>query len=92
MIAHVELQTIIGQVMDTFRDRLYGLSSASDEMPSPVVMKVESLPPSSAFIFVDTDLIRCELLAVQLENGRMENEMVPDAGRADCEQPPFLLL
>ncbi|GAA5884889.1 hypothetical protein JCM16303_005337 [Sporobolomyces ruberrimus] len=40
VIAHVELQTIIGQVMDTFRDRLYGLSSASDEMPSPVVMKL----------------------------------------------------
>ncbi|GAA5953640.1 hypothetical protein JCM21900_003370 [Sporobolomyces salmonicolor] len=40
VIAHVELQTIMGQVMDTFRDRLYGLSSASDEMPSPVVMKL----------------------------------------------------
>ncbi|GAA5913599.1 Zn(II)2Cys6 transcription factor, partial [Sporobolomyces salmoneus] len=40
VIAHVELQTIIGQVMDTFRDRLYGLSSASDDMPSPVVMKL----------------------------------------------------
>ncbi|GAA5942811.1 Zn(II)2Cys6 transcription factor [Sporobolomyces koalae] len=40
VIAHVELQTIIGQVMDTFRDRLYGLSSASDEMPSPIVMKL----------------------------------------------------
>ncbi|GAA5955855.1 hypothetical protein JCM3765_000017 [Sporobolomyces pararoseus] len=40
VIAHVELQTIIGQVMDTFRDRLYGLSSASDEMPSSVVMKL----------------------------------------------------
>lgn len=26
--------------MDTFRDRLYGLPSASDEMPSPTVMKV----------------------------------------------------
>ncbi|GAA5821837.1 hypothetical protein JCM3770_005556 [Rhodotorula araucariae] len=40
VIAHVELQTIIGQVMDTFRDRLYGLSCASDEMPSQVVMKL----------------------------------------------------
>ncbi|GAA6064356.1 hypothetical protein JCM10212_001837 [Sporobolomyces blumeae] len=40
VLAHVELQTIIGQVMDTFRDRLYGLSSASDEMPSPIVMKL----------------------------------------------------
>ncbi|GAA6022022.1 hypothetical protein JCM11491_005496 [Sporobolomyces phaffii] len=40
VIAHVELQTIIGQVMDTFRDRLYGLSSASDDMPSPIVMKL----------------------------------------------------
>lgn len=42
VIAHVEMQTIVGQVMDTFRDRLYGLSCASDEMPSPVVMKVLS--------------------------------------------------
>lgn len=42
VIAHVEMQTIVGQVMDTFRDRLYGLSCASDEMPSPVVMKVRS--------------------------------------------------
>ncbi|GAA5927886.1 hypothetical protein JCM3775_002755 [Rhodotorula graminis] len=40
VIAHVELQTIIGQVMDTFRDRLYGLSCASDDMPSQVVMKL----------------------------------------------------
>ena len=40
IIAHQELQSIIGQVMDTFRDRIYGLSSASDEMPSPVVLKV----------------------------------------------------
>ncbi|GAA6038041.1 hypothetical protein JCM8097_007513 [Rhodosporidiobolus ruineniae] len=40
VIAHVELQTIIGQVMDNFRDRIYGLSSASDEMPSQVVMKL----------------------------------------------------
>ncbi|BGP26037.1 zn(2)-C6 transcription factor [Rhodotorula toruloides] len=40
VIAHVEMQTIVGQVMDTFRDRLYGLSCASDEMPSPVVMKL----------------------------------------------------
>ncbi|GJN92676.1 hypothetical protein Rhopal_005711-T1 [Rhodotorula paludigena] len=40
VIAHVELQTIIGQVMDTFRDRLYGLSCAGDEMPSQVVMKL----------------------------------------------------
>lgn len=44
VIAHVELQTIIGQVMDTFRDRLYGLSCASDEMPSQVVMKVRLSP------------------------------------------------
>lgn len=44
VIAHVEMQTIVGQVMDTFRDRLYGLSCASDEMPSPVVMKVRSRP------------------------------------------------
>lgn len=29
--------------MDTFRERIYGLSSASDEMPSPVVMKVRFL-------------------------------------------------
>lgn len=42
IIAHQELQSIIGQVMDTFRDRIYGLSSASDEMPSPVVLKVGS--------------------------------------------------
>lgn len=40
VIAHVELQVIMGQVMDTFRDRIYGLSSAADEMPSPVVIKV----------------------------------------------------
>lgn len=40
VIAHLELQTIIGQVMDTFRDRIYGLSTASDEMPNPAVMKV----------------------------------------------------
>ncbi|KAL8276774.1 hypothetical protein RQP46_010830 [Phenoliferia psychrophenolica] len=40
VIAHQELQSIIGQVMDTFRERIYGLSSASDEMPSPVVMKL----------------------------------------------------
>ncbi|SCV73644.1 BQ2448_6074 [Microbotryum intermedium] len=40
VIAHQELQTIIGQVMDTFRDRIYGLSSASDEMPSATVMKI----------------------------------------------------
>lgn len=40
IIAHQELQSIIGQVMDTFRDRIYGLSSASDEMPSPVVLKL----------------------------------------------------
>ncbi|KAI5474642.1 Zn(2)-C6 transcription factor [Pseudohyphozyma bogoriensis] len=40
IIAHQELQSIIGQVMDTFRDRIYGLSSASDDMPSPVVMKM----------------------------------------------------
>lgn len=26
--------------MDTFRDRIYGLQSASDEMPSPVVLKL----------------------------------------------------
>lgn len=40
LLAHSELQVINGQVMDTFRDRIYGLSSASDEMPSAVVMKV----------------------------------------------------
>ncbi|KDE06812.1 hypothetical protein MVLG_02849 [Microbotryum lychnidis-dioicae p1A1 Lamole] len=40
VIAHQELQMIIGQVMDTFRDRIYGLSSASDEMPSATVMKI----------------------------------------------------
>lgn len=40
LLAHSELQVINGQVMDTFRDRIYGLSSASDEMPSQVVMKV----------------------------------------------------
>ncbi|KAM0752863.1 hypothetical protein T439DRAFT_184423 [Meredithblackwellia eburnea MCA 4105] len=40
VIAHQELQTIIGQVMDTFRERIYGLSTASDEMPSPIVMKL----------------------------------------------------
>lgn len=34
---------MIGQVMDTFRDRIYGLSSASDEMPSPVVLKVSTM-------------------------------------------------
>lgn len=26
--------------MDTFRERIYGLSSSCDEMPSPVVMKL----------------------------------------------------
>jgi hypothetical protein len=40
LIAHAELQLINGQVMDTFRERIYGLASNSDEMPSPVVMKV----------------------------------------------------
>ena len=40
VIAHAELQEIVGQVMDTFRDRIYGLPSASDEMPSQTVMKV----------------------------------------------------
>ncbi|KAK4047607.1 Phosphatidylinositol 4-kinase pik1alpha (PI4-kinase)(PtdIns-4-kinase) [Microbotryomycetes sp. JL201] len=40
VIAHAELQEIVGQVMDTFRDRIYGLPSASDEMPSATVMKL----------------------------------------------------
>ncbi|KAK4051785.1 hypothetical protein OIO90_004609 [Microbotryomycetes sp. JL221] len=40
VIAHAEMQEIVGQVMDTFRDRIYGLPSASDEMPSPTVMKL----------------------------------------------------
>lgn len=43
LIAHAELQLINGQVMDTFRERIYGLASNSDEMPSPVVMKVSHL-------------------------------------------------
>lgn len=29
-----------GQVMETFRDRIFGHASANDEMPSPVVLKV----------------------------------------------------
>lgn len=44
VIAHHELQMVVGQVMETFRERIYGLSSASDEMPSPVVMKVHLFP------------------------------------------------
>ncbi|GAA93480.1 hypothetical protein E5Q_00121 [Mixia osmundae IAM 14324] len=40
IIAHQELQAVVGQVMDTFRDRIYGLAAANDEMPSPVVMKL----------------------------------------------------
>ncbi|KAH8918335.1 hypothetical protein BT69DRAFT_1338248 [Atractiella rhizophila] len=40
LIAHTELQSIMGQVMDTFRDRIYGVPEANDEMPSTVVMKL----------------------------------------------------
>lgn len=41
IVAHVELQTIIGQVMDTFRDRIFGVAGASvDEVPSPIVIKL----------------------------------------------------
>jgi len=51
--------------MDTFRDRLYGLSSASDEMPSAVVMKVSSVSIRSELLEL-TLLVRT---AFQLENG-----------------------
>lgn len=40
IIAHQELQSVVTQVMDTFRDRIYGFAAASNEMPSPVVMKL----------------------------------------------------
>jgi hypothetical protein len=66
IIAHQELQSIIGQVMDTFRDRIYGLSSASDEMPSPVVLKV-----SEALSFQPCDNADAELNH-QLFNSRMD--------------------
>lgn len=50
LIAHCELQSIVGQVMDTFRDRIYGLPGASDEMPSPVVTKVSAPPQGSPVV------------------------------------------
>lgn len=65
VIAHQELQSIIGQVMDTFRDRIYGLSSASDEMPSPVVLKVR-------FRGVVDGQRSADLATTQLFNSRMD--------------------
>ena len=41
IVAHVELQTIIGQVMDTFRDRIFGAAGTGhEEVPSPIVIKL----------------------------------------------------
>ena len=40
IVAHQELQSIIGQVMDTFRDRIFGLPGATDDIPSPIVIRV----------------------------------------------------
>jgi hypothetical protein len=78
VIAHQELQSIIGQVMDTFRDRIYGLSSASDEMPSSMVMKVCSLSRglgrTAALTWRDVD--------VQFKDGRLESSVVPCSGGA----------